>query len=96
MRDGKQGRCATLLDLYHLSKIGTGHQTSQNNGRVVLRGDIVRCDSGNFGVFIEKGCLNIMYCGSTSLRHDLQTSCMIETSDRRYERTGAGENESRT
>ena len=50
----KQGR-GSLMDICHLKNAGleTKHQKFQ--GRVVLRGDIVKDDSGSYAVFTERG-----------------------------------------
>ena len=46
---------ASLTDICHLknAELETKHQ--KYKGRVVLRGDIVKDDSGSFAVFTEKG-----------------------------------------
>ena len=46
---------ASLMDICHLknAELETKHQ--KNKGRVVLRGDIVKDDSGSYAVFIEQG-----------------------------------------
>ena len=56
----KQGRRATvhfasLMDICHLknAELETKHQ--KYKGRVVLRGDIVKDDSGSYAVFTEQG-----------------------------------------
>ena len=57
----KQGRraskvhFASLMDIRHLknAELETKHQ--QYKGRVVLRGDIVKDDSGSYAVFTEQG-----------------------------------------
>ena len=57
----KQGRraqkfiFASLMDICHLknAELETKHQ--RYKGRVVLRGDIVKNDSGSYAVFTEQG-----------------------------------------
>ena len=46
---------ASLMDICHLknSEMETKHQ--KYKGRVVLRGDIVKDDSGSYAVFTEQG-----------------------------------------
>ena len=52
---GRQIHFASLMDLCHV-KISELEPNSQKyNGRVVLRGDIVKCDSESYAVFTEQG-----------------------------------------
>ena len=52
---GAKVHFASLMDICHLknAKLETKHQKYQ--GRVVLRGDIVKDDSGSYAVFTEQG-----------------------------------------
>ena len=52
---GATVHCASLMDKCHLknAKLEAKHQ--KYKGRVVLRGDIVKDDSGSYAVFIEQG-----------------------------------------
>ena len=43
------------MDLCHLKKSELDPQFQKYKGRVVLRGDIVKDDSGSYGVFTEQG-----------------------------------------
>ena len=43
------------MDLCHLKNSEVEPQLQKYRGRVVLRGDIVKDDSGAFGVFTEQG-----------------------------------------
>ena len=43
------------MDLCHLKKSELEPQFQKDNGRVVLRGDIVKDDSGSYAVFTEQG-----------------------------------------
>ena len=46
---------ASLMDLYHLKNSDLEPQFQKYKGRVVLRGDIVKDDSGACAVFTEQG-----------------------------------------
>ena len=52
---GRKVHFASLMDICHLknAELETKHQKSQ--GRVVLRGDMVKDDSGSYAVFTEQG-----------------------------------------
>ena len=52
---GAQVHFASLMDICHLknAELETKHQ--KYKGRVVLRGDIVKEDSGSYAVFTEQG-----------------------------------------
>ena len=52
---GAKVHFASLMDICHLknAELETKHQ--KNKGRVVLRGDIVKDDSGSYAVFTEQG-----------------------------------------
>ena len=54
---GKTVHFASLMDLCHLknSELEPQFQKYQGRGRVVLRGDIVKGDSGSYAVFTEQG-----------------------------------------
>ena len=54
-RKGRKVHFASLMDLCHLknAELETKHQTYK--GRVVLRGDLVKDDSGSYAVFAEQG-----------------------------------------
>ena len=54
-KEGRKVHFASLMDLCHLknAELETKHQ--KYNGRVVLRGDIVKDHSGSFAVFTEQG-----------------------------------------
>ena len=43
------------MDIRHLEKSELEPQFQKYNGRVVLRGDIVKDDSGSYAVFTEHG-----------------------------------------
>ena len=46
---------ASLMDLCHLQNSEVEPQYQKYRGRVVLRGDIVKDDSGSYAVFTEQG-----------------------------------------
>ena len=52
---GAKVHCASLMDICHLknAELETKHQ--KYKGRVVLRGDIVKDDSGSYALFTEQG-----------------------------------------
>ena len=58
MKQGTKGRkvhFASLMDLCHLKYSELEPQCQKHKGRVVLRGDIVKDDSGSYAVFTEQG-----------------------------------------
>ena len=52
---GETVHFATLVDLYHRNDSGLDKKLWKCEGRVVLRGDIVKDDSGSHAVFTEQG-----------------------------------------
>ena len=46
---------ASLMDICHLKIAELGGKHQKYKGRVVLRGDIVKDDSGSYAVFTEQG-----------------------------------------
>ena len=52
-REGRKVNFASLMDLCHLTELEAKHQ--KYKGRLVLRGDIVKDDSGSHAVFTEQG-----------------------------------------
>ena len=46
---------ASLMDICHLKMLNWRQSTKKYKGRVVLRGDIVKDDSGSYAVFTEQG-----------------------------------------
>ena len=52
---GRKVHSASLMDLCHLKNSELEPQYQKYNGRVVLRGDIVKDDSGSYAVFTEQG-----------------------------------------
>ena len=54
-RDNKKVHFATLMDVCHLKIAELEPKLQKCEGRVVLRGDIVKDDSGDHAVFTEQG-----------------------------------------
>ena len=54
-RDKKEVHFAALMDICHLKNAELDPKFQKYEGRVVLRGDIVKDDSGAHAVFIEQG-----------------------------------------
>ena len=52
---GRKVHSASLMDLYHLKNSELEPRYQKHKGRVVLRGDIVKDDSGSYAVFTEQG-----------------------------------------
>ena len=58
MKQGMKGEkfiFASLMDICHLKNSELEPQYQKYKGRVVLRGDIVKADSGSCAVFTEQG-----------------------------------------
>ena len=54
-KEGRKVHFASLMDLCHLKNSELEPKYQKNEGRVVLRGDIVKDDSGSYAVFTEQG-----------------------------------------
>ena len=52
--EGRTVHFASLMDLCHLEDSELEPQFQKYKGRVVLRGDIAKDDSGSYAVFIEQ------------------------------------------
>ena len=52
---GRKVHFASLMDLCHLKNAELEAKHQKYKGRVVLRGDIVKDDSGSYAVFTEQG-----------------------------------------
>ena len=52
---GRKVHFASLMDLCHLKNLELESQFQKYKGRVALRGDIVKDDSGSYAVFTEQG-----------------------------------------
>ena len=55
-REGTTVHLATVMDLCHLKNSELEKKFQKDKGRVVLRGDVVKDDSGSFAMFTEQGC----------------------------------------
>ena len=53
--EGRKVHFASLMDLCHLKNSELEPQFQKYKGRVLLRGDIVKDDSGSYAVFTEQG-----------------------------------------
>ena len=53
--EGRKVHFASLMDLCHLKNSELELQCQKYKGRVVLRGDNVKDDSGSYAVFTEEG-----------------------------------------
>ena len=54
-KEGRKVHFASLMDLCHLKNAELERKHQRYKGRVVLRGDIVKDDSGSYAVFTEQG-----------------------------------------
>ena len=81
---------ASLMDLCHLKNSELDSQFQKYKGRVVLRGDIVKDDSGSYAVFTEQG--SSANDGRKSHGHYFKTTGMRRTSSRRSIRLNPGPN----
>ena len=52
---GAKGHFASLMDICHLKNAELEAKHQNYKGRVVLRGDIVKDDSGSYAAFAEQG-----------------------------------------
>ena len=52
---GRKVHFASLMDICHLKSSGLEPKFQKYKGRVVLRGDTVKDDSGSYAVFTEQG-----------------------------------------
>ena len=77
---GAKVHFASLMDICHLknAELETKHQ--KYKGRVVLRGDIVKDDSGCYAVFTEQGSSAVSNDSGQSHGYHLQTASVRKTS----------------
>ena len=54
-KKGRKVHFASLMDICHLKNAELEAKHQKYKGRVVLRGDIVKDDSGSYAVFTEQG-----------------------------------------
>ena len=76
---GAQVHFASLMDICHLKSAELEAKHQKYKGRVVLRGDIVKDDSGSYAVFTEQGS-SASQMTAASHGHHLQTALLHRTS----------------
>ena len=74
---------ASLMDICHLKSAELEAQHQKYKGRVVLRGDIVKDDSGSYAVFTEIRIFSISNDSSKDHGYHLQIAWLRWTSSRR-------------
>ena len=95
MKQGIRGRkvhFASLMDLCHLKNSELEPPYQKYQGRVVLRGDIVKDDSGSYAEFTEQGSSASPNDSRKSHGHFILASRMFRTSSRCSIRFYAGQN----
>ena len=70
--NGAKVHFASLMDLCHLKNAELEAKHQKYKGRIVLRGDIVKDDSGSYAVFTEQGSFSITNDGSKSHGYHFQ------------------------
>ena len=80
---GAKVHFASLMDIRHLknAELETKHQ--KYKGRIVLRGDIVKDDSGSYAVFTEQGSSASQITAAKSHGYHIQTARLRSTSSGR-------------
>ena len=91
--EGRKVHFASLMDLSHLKDSELEPQSQKYKGRVVLRGDIVKNDSGSYAVFTEQGSSASQMTAAKSHGHYFKTTGMRRTSSRCSIRLYPGQNE---
>ena len=71
---------AALKDICHLENAELEAKHQKYKGRVVLRGDIVKDDSGSYAVFTEQGSSASQMTAAKSHGYYLQTAWLRRTS----------------
>ena len=89
--EGREVHFASLMDLCHLKNSELEPQFSKIQSRVVLRGDIVKDDSGSYAVFTEQGS-SASQMTAESHGYYIKTTRMRRTSSRRSIRLHPGQN----
>ena len=90
--NGRKVHFTSLMDLCHLKNSELEPQFQKYKGRVVLRFDIVKDDSGSCAVFTEQGSSGSQMTASKSHGHYIQTSRIRRTSSRRSRPSHPGQN----
>ena len=80
---GRTVHFASLMNFCHLKNSELEPQFRKYKGRVVLRGDNVKDDSGSYGVFIEQRIIGITNDGCKNHGHHIQTARVRRTSSGR-------------
>ena len=83
---------ASLMDLCHLKNSELEPQYPKHEGRVVLRGDIVKDDSGSYAVFTEQGSSASQMTAAKVMDVFIKTTGMRRTSSRCSIRLHPGQN----
>ena len=77
---GAKVHFASLMDICHLKNAELEAKHQKYKGRVVLRGDIVKDDSGSYAVFTEQGSSASQMTAAKSHGYHLQTARVRRTS----------------
>ena len=78
--EGKTENFASLVDVCHLKNSELEAQFQKYKGRVVLRGDLVKDDSGSNAVFTEQGSSASQMTAAKSNGYYIKTTRMRRTS----------------
>ena len=74
-RDKQKVHLATLVDICHLKNAELETTFQKYTGRVVLRGDIVKDDSGTYAVFTEQGSSASQMTAATLMDVNARPDC---------------------
>ena len=77
---GAKVHFASLMDICHLKNAELEAKHQKYKGRVVLRGDIVKDDSGAYAVFTEQGSSASQMTAAKGHGYHLQTAGLRGTS----------------
>ena len=80
---GREVHFASLNDLCDLKNSELEPQYQKYKGRVALRGDVVKDDSGSYAVFTEQGSSASQMTAAKVMDIKIQTTRMRRTSSRR-------------
>ena len=90
--EGRKVHFASLMDLCHLKNSESEPKFRKYQGRVVLRGDIVKDDSGSYAVFTELGLSASQTTAAKVMDVICKTTRMRKTSSKRSIRSHPGQN----
>ena len=76
---GRKFHFASLMDLCHLKKSELEPRVQKYKGRVVLRGDIEKDDSGSYAVFTDQRIISITCVCRKGHGHYFKTTWMRRT-----------------